>query len=262
MHLFFQNSKRECGDIMDQEMSVVEHLSELRKRLIITMLAFLGFLAVGFIYTKDIYGVLVKDLEVKLTVLGPSDILWIYFVIAGVFSIVCTIPIAAIQIWLFVRPALMPHEQKMTLLYIPALFLLFIGGLCFGYFVILPFVFKFLVSLGDEMFQTMFTTEKYFEFVMNMTVPFAVLFELPVVAMFLTSIGILNPVALQKIRRYAYFILIVIAVCITPPDFISDFSVAIPLLFIYELSISLSKIVYKRKMKREAEDLAESASSE
>jgi sec-independent protein translocase protein TatC len=247
---------------MDQEMSIVEHLSELRKRLIITAVVFLGFLTVGFVYTKDIYNFIVKDLDVKLTVLGPSDILWIYFVIAAVFAIVCTIPVAAIQIWLFVKPALLPHEQRVTLLYIPALFLLFVGGLCFGYFVILPFVLKFLIGLGDDMFQTMFTTEKYFEFVINMTIPFAVLFELPVVAMFLTSIGILNPVALQKVRRYAYFILIVIAVCITPPDFISDFSVAIPLLFIYELSISLSKIVYKRRMKREAETLAKSASLE
>jgi sec-independent protein translocase protein TatC len=242
-----------------QEMSVVEHLSELRKRLIITILIFFFFLVIGFVYTKSIYHFIVKDLEVKLTVLGPSDILWIYFIIAAVFAIVCTIPFAALQIWLFVKPALHPNEQRMTILYVPALFLLFAGGLCFGYFVIMPFVLHFLVSLGDDMFQTMFTTEKYFQFVMNMTLPFAVLFELPVIAMFLTSIGILNPIALQKMRRYAYFILIVIAVMITPPDFISDFTVALPLLFIYELSISLSRIVYKRKMKREMENSNESA---
>ncbi|MCP8968968.1 twin-arginine translocase subunit TatC [Ectobacillus ponti] len=238
----------------NQEMSVVEHLSELRKRLIITLVAFVAFLAVGFTFTKDIYAFIVKDLDMKLTVLGPSDILWIYFIIAGVFAIVCTIPIAAFQLWLFVKPALRPNEQRLTLMYIPALFFLFVGGLCFGYFVILPFVLKFLVGLGSTMFETMFTTEKYFEFVINMTMPFAVLFELPIVAMFLTSIGILNPVALQKIRRYAYFVLIVIAVCITPPDFISDFSVALPLLLIYEISISLSKIVYKRRLKKELEE--------
>lgn len=244
----------------NQEMSVVEHLGELRKRLIITVLSFFVFLIVGFSYTKEIYSFIVKDLNMKLTVLGPSDILWIYFVIAAVFSIVCTIPIAALQLWLFVKPALLPYEQKMTLLYIPALFLLFIGGLCFGYFIILPFVLQFLIGLGDDMFQTMFTTEKYFSFVMNMTVPFAVTFELPVVSMFLTSIGVLNPVFLQKVRRYAYFVLIVIAVCITPPDFVSDFAVAIPLLVIYELSITISKFVYNRKLRKELQSRAESAS--
>lgn len=244
----------------NQEMSVIEHLGELRKRLIITALTFLIFIVIGFSFTKEIYNFIVKDLNMKLTVLGPSDILWIYFLIAAVFSIVCTIPIAALQIWLFVKPALHQHERKMTILYIPALFLLFIGGLCFGYFLILPFVLQFLMSLGDDMFQTMFTTEKYFSFVMNMTVPFAVIFELPVVAMFLTSIGVLNPIALQKVRRYAYFILIVIAICITPPDFISDFSVAVPLLVIYELSITASKFVYKRKIKRETNTESKSAS--
>ncbi|MBO9129342.1 twin-arginine translocase subunit TatC [Bacillus sp. 165] len=242
----------------NQEMSVIEHLGELRKRLIITILIFFFFLIIGFVYTKDIYSFIVKDLEVKLTVLGPSDILWIYFIIATVFSIVCTIPFAAFQIWLFVKPALQPNEQKMTILYVPALFILFAGGLCFGYFIIMPLIFRFLVSIGDEMFQTMFTTEKYFQFVMNMTLPFAVLFELPVIAMFLTSIGILNPIVLRKMRRYAYFILIVIAVMVTPPDFISDFSVALPLLFIYELSISLSSIVYKRRLKREREHMNDS----
>ncbi|MFD3450070.1 twin-arginine translocase subunit TatC [Microbacteriaceae bacterium 4G12] len=242
-----------------QEMSIIDHISELRRRLIITVFVFLLFLIIGFVYTKEIYAFIVKDLSVKLVVLGPSDIIWVYFAIAAIFSIVCTIPIAAFQLWLFVKPALHANERKMTLFYVPALFLLFIGGLCFGYFVILPIVLSFLTSLGSEMFQSMFTTEKYFHFVMTMTIPFAVLFELPAIAMFLTSIGLLNPVALQKVRRYAYFILIIIAVTITPPDFISDFLVAIPLLFIYELSISLSKMVYKRRMKREEEASLESA---
>jgi sec-independent protein translocase protein TatC len=256
LHPFFRNERVRH---MQEEMSVVEHLSELRKRLIITALTFIVFMAIGFTYTKDIYSFLVKDLDVPLVVLGPGDILWIYFIIAAVFAFICTIPIAAVQVWLFVKPALLPHEQKMTLLYIPALFILFVGGLCFGYFIIMPTVFSFLLSLGTDMFQEMFTTEKYFEFVMNMTLPFAVLFELPAVAMFLTSIGLLNPIALQKIRKYAYFVLIVIAVCITPPDFLSDFLVSVPLLLIYELSIALSAYVYRRKIKKAAQDIVENA---
>ena len=102
------------------------------------------------------------------------------------------------------------------------------------------------------MFLTNFTAEKYFKFVFNMTIPFAVLFELPVVIMFLTSLGIVNPYVLHKMRKYAYFVLVVIAVCITPPDFMSDFIVTVPLLLLYEISISLSKFVFKRRQKREA----------
>ncbi|MEH7125375.1 twin-arginine translocase subunit TatC [Bacillus sp. JJ1773] len=235
----------------DKELNLVEHLDELRKRLIITIAAFLVFFVAGFMYVEEIYHWFVRDLDVKLIVLGPSDIIWVYFMIASVVAIAATIPVLALQIWLFVKPALSPAERRISLSYIPALFILFIVGLCFGYFVIFPTVLGFLVDLGGQMLETNFTAEKYFRFIMNMTMPFGVLFELPVVVMFLTSLGILNPYALAKIRKYAYFILIVIAIVISPPDFMSDFLVAIPLLFLYEISINLSKIVYKRKLKKE-----------
>ena len=237
----------------DKELHLTDHLEELRKRLIITVIAFMVFFIVGFIYVEDIYKWFVRDLDIKLMVLGPSDIMWIYFTLATVVAIACTIPVLAIQIWAFVKPALMPKERKITLSYIPALFFLFILGLVFGYFVIFPMVLKFLVDMGGDMFVTNFTAERYFQFIMNMTLPFGVLFELPVVVMFLTSLGIINHFVLTKIRKYAYFVLIIIAVVITPPDFMSDFVVTLPLLFLYEVSINLSKIVYRKKLKKEAE---------
>lgn len=234
----------------DKELNVIEHLEELRKRLIITVVSFIIFLIIGFIFVEDIYKWFVKDLKVTLLVLGPSDIVWIYFMLASVIAVAATIPIFALQIWLFVKPALKPNELKVTLAYIPALFILFIAGLAFGYFVIFPMIYQFLLDLGGDMFLTNFTAEKYFRFVFNMTIPFGVLFELPVVIMFLTSLGIINPYVLQKMRKYAYFVLVVVAVCITPPDFMSDFVVTMPLLLLYEISISLSKIVFNRRQKR------------
>ncbi|QGQ48691.1 hypothetical protein E6W99_23190 [Metabacillus sediminilitoris] len=125
--------------------------------------------------------------------------------------------------------------------------MLFILGICFGYFLIFPIVFNFLLSLSDDLFMNFFTVEKYFRFLVNMTLPFGILFELPVVIMFLTSIGILNPYRLQKVRKYAYFVLILTSVLITPSDFLSDILVIIPLLFLYECSVLLSKVVYRRK---------------
>jgi sec-independent protein translocase protein TatC len=238
--------------VADKDLNIISHLDELRKRLIITAISFVAFFILGFIYAEDIYKWFVRDLDVKLTVLGPSDILWVYFMLATVIAVAGTIPMFAFQLWLFVKPALMPGEIKITLSYIPALFFLFIAGLAFGYFVIFPTVFNFLIDLSKDMFVTNFTADKYFRFVLNMTIPFAVLFELPVVTMFLTSIGIINPFVLQKLRKYAYFVLIVVAITITPPDFMSDFLVMIPLLLLYEVSISLSKFVYKRKLKRDS----------
>lgn len=237
----------------DKELNLVDHLDELRKRLIITAVAFVAFFIVGFMYVEEIYAWFVRDLDVKLIVLGPSDIVWIYFMIATLIAIAGTIPIIALQIWLFVKPALKPIERKISLSYVPALFILFIVGLAFGYFVIFPTVLNFLVELSGDMLVTNFTADKYFRFIMNMTLPFGVLFELPVVVMFLTSLGVINPYVLTKIRKYAYFVLIVISVVISPPDFMSDVLVTIPLLVLYEISINLSKIVYRRKLKKEKE---------
>lgn len=243
----------------DKELQLVDHLDELRKRIIISAVAFVVFFIVGFIYVTDIYDWIVRDLDVKLIVLGPSDIIWVYFMIATVIAIAGTIPVLASQLWMFVKPALKPIEKRITLSYIPALFILFIVGLSFGYFIIFPMVLEFLVKMGADMFVTNFTAEKYFRFLMNMTLPFGVLFELPAVVMFLTALGIINPFVLAKIRKYAYFVLILIAIVITPPDFMSDFVVTLPLLLLYEISINLSKFVYKKRMKKMQEEEEEFA---
>lgn len=240
--------------MIEKELHIVDHLEELRKRIIISAVAFIVFLIVGFTFAIDIYKWFTKGIDMKLSVLGPSDILWVYFMLATVIAIAGTIPVIAMQIWLFVRPALRPKERKITLTYVPALFFLFITGLAFGYYVIFPMIFSFLLHLGQDMFIAQFTADKYFQFLMNVTLPFGVLFELPVVVMFLTSLGILNPYVLSSIRKYAYFVLAVIAVVITPPDFVSDFIVTIPLLVLYEISISLSKVVFRKKLKRQQKE--------
>jgi sec-independent protein translocase protein TatC len=241
----------------DKELNLLDHLEELRKRLIVTALAFVVFFIAGFMYVDEIYKWFVRNLDEPLMVLGPSDIMWIYFMLATVVALAGTIPVIALQIWLFVRPALRPFERKITLSYIPALFLLFVIGLSFGYFIIFPMVLNFLVNLGADMFVTNFTADRYFSFILNMTLPFGVLFELPVVVMFLTSLGIINPFVLARIRKYAYFVLILIAIVITPPDFMSDFVVTLPLLLLYEISINLSKIVYRKRLKKQKEEDAE-----
>lgn len=232
-------------------MNLVDHLSEMRKRLIIILGSFLLLLILSFIYVNDIYNWIIQDSSIKLAVLGPSDIVWVYLMLSAVAAIAGTIPIAAHQIWLFVKPALTEKERKITLAYIPSLFLLFIAGISFGYFVIFPIVFDFLLSLSGDMFMSFFTAEKYFRFMVNMILPFGILFEMPVIIMFLTSLGILNPHRLQKMRRYSYFGLIVTAVLVTPPDFVSDVLVIIPLVFLYECSVLLSMVVYRKKQKRE-----------
>lgn len=238
---------------MEKEaMQLTDHLAELRKRIMITLLIFILALIGSLIFVGDLYQYLVRDLDEKLALLGPGDILWVYMVIATVFALTFTIPVAAYQIWKFIKPALSIEEQRATLMFIPGLFFLFIVGISFGYFVLFPLVLSFLLDIAGNQFETFFTAEKYFQFMLHLTLPFGFLFEMPAVVMFLTRLGIVNPEKLVKGRKFAYFLLVAISVLITPPDFISDVLVIIPLFILYEISISLSKIVYKKRVSAEA----------
>ncbi|OIJ14752.1 twin arginine-targeting protein translocase TatC [Anaerobacillus alkalilacustris] len=238
----------------DQSMNILDHLDELRKRVMVVLAAFIIFFIASFVFVTNIYDWFVKDLDMTLTVLGPLDIVYVYFLLAGVIALGLSIPVLIWQIWLFVKPALTKREQRLTIIYIPASLFLFIAGLSFGYFIVLPLVLNFLTGLGSDMFTMMFTTDKYFQFVLRMTIPFSILFEMPLVVMFLTSLGIVTPKGMQKNRKYAFFVIVVISVLISPPDFISDVLVIIPLLFLYEVSIILSSIIFRRKLKKEQEN--------
>ncbi|TFE27808.1 twin-arginine translocase subunit TatC [Cohnella luojiensis] len=226
--------------------SFVGHLDELRSRIIFTLIAFVVSLCGAFVYVKDLYKWLVRDLEQKLAILAPSDVIWVYFMLAGVVAIAVTIPVAGVQVWRFVKPAMSVNQQRTTLAYIPALALLFILGLSFGYFIIYPMVIGFLEKMADD-FETVYTAQKYFAFMLNMTVPFGFLFEMPAIVMFLTSIGILSPKRLAKARKLSYFLLTITAVMITPPDIVSDLLVVAPLLLLYEISVTLSKWVFRNR---------------
>jgi len=234
----------------DQTQHFVEHLAELRKRIIITLGTFFVALCGAFVFVDELLLWLTKDVEGKLQFLGPTDIIWLYLTLAGVFAIAVTIPVAGYQIWRFVSPGLRLHERRISLAYVPALALLFIAGLIFGYFVIYPMVLSFLTGLAQDQFELNYTAEKYIRFIINMTVPFGVLFEMPVVVMFLTSIGILNPMRWARMRRVAYFVLAVAAVSITPPDVVSDVLVIVPLFLLYEISVICSRWVHRRRLAR------------
>ena len=236
-----------------KEMNFVGHLSELRNRLMITGISFVLFFIFGFIFVEEIYFFFESDLDFKLTITSPGDIIWVYFTIAGIIAFVCTLPVLSLQLWLFIKPGLTKSERRVSLSYIPAVFLLFVIGLIFGYFMFIKLILPFLLSLNKEMFNELFTVERYFRFMIRLTIPFALLFEIPIIIMFLTSLGIITPQFLRKMRKYAYFILLIVGALVTPPDVILQLTVAIPLFILYEISIYLSTFVYRKKIKRHAD---------
>ena len=229
------------------EQTLIEHLSEFRKRLIITIIFFITIFLISLVFCSDIYKMLTGSFKEKLMVLGPDDILGIYLMLAGICAFSVTLPFASYQIWAFVRPALEEREAKVVLSYVPATFILFIAGLCFGFFFITPALLNVLLSFGDDLFNIQLTANSYLTFIIHTSLPLGIIFELPVIVAFLTSLHILTPQYLIKNRRYGYFILLVLAVVLTPADFISDLTMAAPLILLYEVSILVCKYIYKKR---------------
>src|SRR5699024_12692907 len=126
-------------------------------------------------------------------VTNPVYIILIYLIMAILIAINFSFSMLSLQIWLFIKPGLTKNERRSSLGYILAIFLLFVICLVFGYLVFIKLILPFLLSLNDGMFNELFTVERYFRFLIRLTLPFALLFEIPVIMMFLTSLGILTP---------------------------------------------------------------------
>ncbi|MFC4737662.1 twin-arginine translocase subunit TatC [Bacillus daqingensis] len=237
-----------------ERQSAIEHYTALRSTIIRCVIFFLVMLVGTLVFVHQLIPQLIVD--GRLVMLGPMDVLGIYFIVALSISAGLSIPYVTFEVWRFVKPALTEREAKLTLGYIPAVFGCFIVGLAFGYYVVFPVAYQFLMAVGGIHFDMMITAREYFHFLLMSTLPLGFIFELPLVIMFLTSLGLLTPDTLRKSRRYAYFGLIVISVVITPPDFISDLLLILPLVGLYEVGVWLSKRTYTRMEKETAQQAA------
>lgn len=233
-----------------EELKLEEHLGELRRRLIIILVFFVLSFACSFAFVPNVYDWIVETAGQQLAILGPSDILWIYFTLAGSCALIVTTPLILYHLWRFVEPAITTEEKGIVCVYIPAVFLFFIIGILFGYFILFPSVLAFLQTLAEDHLVMMYTAERYFGFLFNLTIPIGLLFEIPILIILLTRLGLLNPARLAKTRKIAYFVLTLLATLVTPPDLISALIVLAPLALLYEMSISISKVVYKRRLAR------------
>jgi len=249
---------------MDEEYTLIEHLTELRKRLIIVALTFIVSLIIGFSISPKILSFIKMQptaSHVEWNVFGYTDGLMIYLKCALLLAILITLPIALYQTWLFVKPGVSKEEAKGTIFFIPVSFLLFLAGISFSYFLLFPLMLNFMSSINESIGAVeTYGMKQYFTFMFNLIIPVGIVFELPVVILFLTKLGIVTPDKLRKMRKIAYFVLVVVGVSISPPDFISDILIIIPLLLLFEISILVSSWSLKRKHaneKRQEENIEE-----
>lgn len=252
-----EKSQRSMRQLREEGlMPLLEHLGELRKRLIYVLIVLTLGLVLGLVAAQPLYNYLMS-LEPANTLTLHTFSLWdgigMYMKIALVIALVITLPFTAYQLWAFVKPALRPIEQRSTLKYVPFALIMFLVGLAFAYFVVFPLAFNFTRTVASHLnLEETYGIVQYFTFMFSILIPISLLFELPLVIMFLTAIRLVNPLRLRKMRRVAYFIMSVTGVMITPPDFISDILVIIPLVVLYEFSVFLSGLVFRRQQERDA----------
>ncbi len=252
-----------------KKMTLLGHLSEFRNRLIWIAVVFFGTFIIGFFITPyliDFFRASPAMENIEWHVFNVADAILIYMKMAFAIAFVATLPFILFQIWRFVAPGLTTKEQKSTRWYIPLAFLVFLLGISFGYFILFPMVIKFLLLITDILeVNEMFGISQYFSFMFKLIFPFGLLFQLPIVVVFLTKIGVLSPAFLIRVRKYAYLILVITGVLITPPDFISDVMVILPLIALYEISIWLSKAASRKRKERlegPSEELVEKSEEE
>lgn len=240
----------------EKQMHLLEHIGELRRRLIYVLAVLVAGLVLGLFLADPVYGYLMSvEPASRLTDLHAFS-LWdgigMYMKIAFAVALLIALPFAFYQLWAFVSPGLKARERKAALSYVPLAFVMLAAGLAFSYFVVFPLAFDFTTAVSRRLgLEETYGIVQYFSFMFSIIVPISLLFELPILVMFLTRIGILNPVRLRKMRRYAWFGLIFVGVLVTPPDFISDLLVALPLILLYEFSVYMASVVHRRMRRQQ-----------
>ena len=228
----------------DVDPALIDHLTDLRKQLIKSVVVFLIFFIAVFSTINLWFPYVTRGYT--LIVLSPLEVISFYTTISAAMAFGLSVPFVCHFLWQFVKPGLTQKEGRFLSLYSPAILILFVGGLAFGYYVVNPLSYNFLVKLGKMNFDVMITAKEYARFLLMTTMPIGLLFELPIVALFLSAIGILTSETMKKVRKWSYVTLGVVSALITPPDFLSQLIILIPMIALYEASIFIVMKTEKR----------------
>jgi len=251
------------------EMPFLDHLEELRWRIIRSLAAIVVGVVLGFFIVLKFNLLLWMQEPItpylhghRLMNTHPGGGFSIMMQTAIIIGVVIALPVVIYQAWLFLAPALHRHEKKVVLPVIIGAVFLFICGALLAWYFVLPMTLRFLTSLGDEAFDQMISANEYFGFVTSMVLAMGAVFELPIAILLLSALGLVTPQFLSKFRRHAVIASYVAAAIITPGDlFVTSVALMVPLYLLYELSIGLSYLVYRKRQQSAAADAAEHATS-
>jgi sec-independent protein translocase protein TatC len=230
-------------------MTVLEHLVELRQRLIKAVLALVITTFVSLLFTRRLLALLTAPMGDNLPqAIGPTETIVIYFKVALIGGLVLAMPVIVYQFICFLVPGLYPHERRYLYIIVPAASLLFAAGVAFARYVMLPAAIPFLLSFMGDIIRQQWTIEKYMSLVTGLMFWVGVIFETPLVIAFLAYLGVVSPDMLWKNFRYALVLIAIIAAVATPtPDPINMALLMLPLVLLYLLSILLALFTYRRR---------------
>ncbi len=253
-----ENINNESGNGI-LEMSFLEHLEELRWRLIYLFIGlFLGTFAAWIVIEYLVEGILLlpaRDAGINLQNLRPFGQLFLYIQIAIITGLVLSIPNVFFQVWKFVGPALRDNEKKYAFWVVAFSSFCFIAGIVFAYFVMLPLTLKFAAQFGTEEIENNFAINEYFSIIISVMLAAGVVFELPMMSFFLSKIGILTPKIMKRFRKHSIVGILLLAAVLTPgADPVAQLLLAIPLAILYEISIFVSKFSQRKRIEESQSD--------
>lgn len=245
------------------QMTFFEHLVELRKRIINSLLAIGLCSLAGWYVAKPFVEVITKPirealkaqgLNSQLVYTGPTDYLGLLIKLSIYLGLVMASPVVLYQIWLFVAPALYKHEKSAVTGFLFSTVFLFLGGIAFGYFLALPHILQFLIGFQGPVVP-LIRINDYFDLVLLVLVALGLVFELPILIFFLTLFGIVTPQFLVRNTKYAILVITVVAAIVTPtPDAITMLLVMLMMTVLYFVGVGVSWVVVRKRERRQAEE--------
>ncbi len=246
------------------EMTFLEHLEDLRKRLWYSFVAIFVVLIPAWFFSKQIFEVLAKPVTqflppgVKMAYTGLSDPFMLYIKVSFLAAIFVTSPFIFLQLWYFVAPGLYQKEKKYVVPFVIFTTVFFLMGAAFGYFVMFPWACRFFLQMGSD-FNPVITVNTYFGFSLKLLLGIALVFEMPTLIFFLSKLGLVTSRWMIKNFKYAVLAVFVIAAVITPtPDMVTQSILAVPMLGLYGLGILIAFFFGKESRTRKEKKLAES----
>ncbi len=233
----------------EKKLSFLDHLEELRKR-ILYLIACVGiFSIIGFIFSKNALNIIIQKAQLQSAYFfSPIEAFTSQIKVAIFLGIIISFPFILYQTWAFIGPRLTRKERSVSLSYLASGMILFIIGNLFGYFILIPYGLRFLLSFGTEYLQPLMNVSKYLNFIIWSLLGSGFLFQLPLLLFFLMKLGIIDVDTVTKHRAEAIVVILILCAIITPTgDFFTLLLISVPLLLLFELSIFAARITQKQK---------------